>query len=135
MQEVMNNEEMLERVRSENPDAEKHEFIKEHFQVSKLTNTGCLDFLKENDVEIDCWIEDCDGNEKVKKILKIWFTLSSTYNKEDWCRFPNILDDEIFYAGAKQALINDAKNLCKIFLILSLTICPFVNRSLHPEID
>lgn len=103
MQEVLKNEEMLEEVRQKNPDAEKHgEFSsKEGFSVSKLTKSGCLEFLKDTDVEIDTWIDECDDNEKVKKILKIWFTLSSTYNKEEWCKFPNVLDDDIFYAGAK----------------------------------
>jgi hypothetical protein len=72
-----------------------------------------MEFLKENEVEIDQWIEDLDGCDKLKKILKIFFTLSSSYNKESWCMFPSILDDETFYSGAKTALQNDATQLGK----------------------
>jgi len=64
--------------------------------------------LKENEIEIDSWIEDANDNEKVKKILKIWFTLISSYNNQDWCKFPKILDDEVFYNGAKEILLNEA---------------------------
>jgi hypothetical protein len=35
-----------------------------------------MEFLKENEVEIDQWIEDLDGCDKLRKILKIFFTLS-----------------------------------------------------------
>ena len=111
MQEVVNNELQIEKLRTEHPEAEKHEFNKDAFQVSKLTKSGCLEFLKDNDVEIDSWINDADDNEKVKKILKIWFTLSQTYNKEDWCQFPKVLDDEAFYQGAKDVLLREAEML------------------------
>ena len=77
--------------------------------MSKLTKTACIDFLKENDVEIDTWINDADDSEKLKKILKIFFTLNSQYNKDDWCQFPSILNEEIFYAGAKEVLTKDAE--------------------------
>jgi hypothetical protein len=76
--------------------------------------------LKENEVEIDTWINEADENEKVKKILKIWFTLSSTYNKEEWCSFPMILDDEAFYAGAKEVLLREAEQLGKIYFTYRL---------------
>lgn len=110
----MKNEEQIEQVRNSNPDAEKHEFNKDNFTISKLTKSGCIEFLKENDVDIDSWITDADENDKVKKILKIWFTLSSTYNKEDWCKFPNILNDDTFYNGAKEVLMAEAQTLCKL---------------------
>jgi hypothetical protein len=101
MQEVIKNEEQIENIRNGTPEAEKHEFNKDNFSLSKHTKSACIEFLKETDIEIDSWINDADDNDKVKKILKIWFTLSATYNKEEWCQFPKILDDEAFYAGAK----------------------------------
>lgn len=64
-------------------------------------------------MDIDSWINDADDSEKLKKILKIFFTLNSSYNKEEWCQFPNILDEEAFYAGAKQTLMRDAEQLGK----------------------
>ena len=64
-------------------------------------------------MEIDSWINDADENEKIKKIFKVFFTLNSVYNKESWCQFPHILDDDVFYAGAKQALLDDAQMLGK----------------------
>ena len=63
--------------------------------------TACIDFLKDSDVDIESWINDADESEKVKKVLKIFFTLNSTYNKEEWCSFPSVLDDDMFWAGAK----------------------------------
>lgn len=133
-------------MRSSSPDADKHEFNREAFQLSKHTKTVCIEFLKENEVEIDSWINEADdnepkydgwlslrssilslnrfhesislnqeplfaslfGNERVKRILKIWFTLSTSYNKEEWCSFPKILDDESFYQGAKEVLLREA---------------------------
>jgi len=93
--------------------------------VSKHTKTACVDFLEENDVDIDSWINDLDDCEKLKKVLKVFFTLNSNYNKEEWCMFPNILDDEAFYVGAKEALVNDAAMLGKSFDF------NFVSRSLY----
>lgn len=109
MTEVMKNEEDIEAVRSSNSEAEKHEFNRDAFSLSKHTKSACIEFLKENEVDIDSWINDADDNEKVKKILKIWFTLSSSYNKEEWCSFPKILDDATFYAGAKDVLLREAE--------------------------
>jgi hypothetical protein len=108
MTEVIKNEEEIENLRSSSPDADKHEFNREAFQLSKNTKSACIEFLKENEVEIDTWINDADDNERVKKILKIWFTLSNSYNKEEWCSFPKILDDESFYLGAKEVLLREA---------------------------
>jgi hypothetical protein len=74
----MSNEELIQQLRSDHPEAEKQpEISSAAFQVSKLTKTACIDFLKENDVEIDTWISDADNCEKLKKILKIFFTLNS----------------------------------------------------------
>jgi hypothetical protein len=112
LKEVMNNEELLEQLRQDHPDAEKQaEVTLAGFSVSKTTKQACLEFLKENDVDIDSWINDADESEKVKKALKLFFTLDSAYNKEEWCLFPQVLDDELFWAGAKQTLINDAAQL------------------------
>ncbi len=104
----MNNEELITKIRTDKPEADKQDFNPANFQVSKSTQQTCTEFLKENDVEIDSWIEDLDTCDQLKKILKIFFTLSSSYNNEEWCQFPNILDDDKFYEGAKQALKNDA---------------------------
>ena len=73
---------------------------------------SCIDFLSENDVSIETWINDAEGNEKVRKILQLWFTLNSKYNQLPWCQFPDILNEEIFYPEAKLALEEDAKTLC-----------------------
>ena len=72
-------------MRTDHPDAEKQSFNPSTFQVSKLTKSACIDFLKENDVDIESWIADADDSEKLKKVLKIFFTLNSSYNKEEWC--------------------------------------------------
>ena len=53
-------------------------------------------------------MSDADDNEKVKKILKIWFTLNKEKNTEGWCKFPSILDTERFYANAKVVLLKEA---------------------------
>ena len=65
-------------------------------------------------MEIDSWIDSADESEKVKKALKLFFTVNASYNKEDWARLPQILDDETFWAGAKIALQNDAPMLGKV---------------------
>ncbi|CDW71249.1 UNKNOWN [Stylonychia lemnae] len=85
------------------------------FQTSKNTNTCCIEFLQENDVETASWIDEADGHDKLKKILKVFFSLISTYNSESWCSFPTILNDDLFYAGAKQALLTDAVTLSPFF--------------------
>ena len=69
--------------------------------MSKHTKTACIDFLQDSDVDIDSWLADAEESEKVKKVLKIFFTLTSAFNKEEWCLFPAVLDDEAFWAGAK----------------------------------
>lgn len=117
MQEVIKNEEQIESLRTSNPNAEKHEFNRDNFQLSKHTKSACIEFLKENDVEIDSWINDADDNEMVKRILKLWFTLSSSYNKEDWCSFPKILDNDNFYQGAKDILLREAESLGMLYCL------------------
>ncbi len=112
---IMENEEAIQNLRKEHPDSENQEFTPSNFAISKTTLQTCMEFLKENEVEIDSWIESLDECEKLKKILKIFFTLCSTYNKEEWCMFPHIIDDATFFAGAKQALLNDAALLGKRF--------------------
>jgi hypothetical protein len=64
--------------------------------------------LLENEVEIDTWIEDAEASEKLRKILKLFFMLTSLYNREEWCQFPNVLHDEDFFQSAKQVLLSDA---------------------------
>ena len=108
----MKNEELIETIKTSNPEAEGFQQAGA-FSVSKHTKSSCIDFLKDCDVEIDQWIDSADESEKVKKALKLFFTVHESYNKEDWCRFPHILDDETFWAGAKQALQNDAQMLGK----------------------
>jgi len=61
------------------------------FQLNKNTRSTCIDFLRENDVDISAWIGEADENERIKKILMVWFTLFSSYNKEPWCTFPEIV--------------------------------------------
>jgi hypothetical protein len=100
LKEVMGSEEQVESIRSSYPDAE-NAVQSAAFSVSKHTKSSCIDFLKDCDVEIDTWIDSADESEKVKKALKLFFTVSSSYNKEEWCKFPNIIDDETFWAGAK----------------------------------
>ena len=102
MQEVLRNEELIESLRQSHPEADKvGDLSKEKFQISKSTKGTCLEFLADNDVEISSWISDADENDQVKKILKVWFTLFKEYNSQVWCTFPEILDDDTFYANAK----------------------------------
>lgn len=74
--------------------------------------------MKDSDVEIDTWINEADESEKVKKVLKIFFTLNSAYNNQEWCMFPTILDDELFWTGAKNVLNSEAANLGKSFKVI-----------------
>lgn len=112
LKEVMANEELIESIRTSNPEAENAQ-QPGAFSVSKHTKSSCIDFLKDCDVEIDQWIDSADESEKVKKALKLFFTVNSSYNKEEWCKFPQVLDDETFWAGAKVALQADAQMLGK----------------------
>lgn len=84
MQELLRNEEMIESLRQDNPDAEKGGDPPK-FAISKTTKSTCIDFLVDNDVEISSWISEANENEKVKRILKVWFTLSKEYNNQQWC--------------------------------------------------
>jgi hypothetical protein len=76
----MKNEEQIESLRGV-ADVEKYDFNRAAFNLSKHTKSACIEFLKDNEIEIDTWIEDANDNEKVRKILKIWFTLSATHNQ------------------------------------------------------
>jgi len=89
-----------------------------------ILRVHALSSLKDNEIEIDTWIEDANDNEKVRKILKIWFTLSATHNQQDWCKFPKILDDENFYAYAKEVLQNEAQSLGKLSIELLIVFRP-----------
>jgi hypothetical protein len=109
MQEVLRNEELIESLRQSNPEADKSgDLNKEKFHISKSTKSTCIEFLEDNDVEISSWIGEANENDKVKRILKVWFTLTNEYNKKAWCSFPEILDDDSFYANAKIVLLTEA---------------------------
>jgi succinate dehydrogenase flavin-adding protein (antitoxin of CptAB toxin-antitoxin module) len=107
MAELLRNEELIESLRSSNPDIDKaiSEMSPEKFTISKSTKNTCIEFLAENDVEISEWISNVDECERVKKILRVWFTLCKSYNKEPWCSFPEILDIDTFYPSAKVTLL------------------------------
>lgn len=106
----MHNEELIESLRQKYPEADKvgGDLTKEKFQVSKTTKGTCIEFLADNDVELMSWISEANENDRVKKILKLWFTLLKEYNHEAWCTFPTILDDEQFYPHAKIVLLQEA---------------------------
>jgi hypothetical protein len=112
MAEVLRNEELIESLRQSNPEADK-DLPKDKFSVSKSTKSTCIEFLEENDVEISSWIGEANENEQVKKILKVWFTLIRGYNSRPWCSFPEILDNDEFYANAKIVLLTEATMLGK----------------------
>ena len=86
LKEVMSNEELVEKLRKEHPEADKPVSTPslESFKLSKNTVQCCIEFLKENDVD-ESWVSLIDGNEKILKIFKVFFTLVSTYNQESWC--------------------------------------------------
>lgn len=84
--------------------------------MSKTTRGTCIEFLADNDVELSSWISEANENERVKKILKIWFTLIREYNQEQWCKFPAILDDDQFYPNAKMVLLQEAQMLGKLII-------------------
>jgi hypothetical protein len=39
-------------------------------------------------VEITSWISEVEENERVKKILRLWFSLFTPFNKQDWTAYP-----------------------------------------------
>lgn len=92
-----------------------------------------IDFLQEMEVEIENWIGEVDENEKIKKILKVWFTMLKTYNKEPWCSVANIIEDDLFYANAKIVLLTEAQKLSKFliyFFSISLSLGTFLSTCL-----
>jgi hypothetical protein len=116
----MNNEGIIQKLRTEHPEAEKGDGCLGHeFQVSKHTQQAVVDFLKENDVEIELWIDDLESSAKFRKILKVFFLLNSNYNKEEWCQFPQILQDDAFLEQAKEVLQRDAAKLSKYLPIIN----------------
>ena len=105
----MHNEELIETLRQSHPDSDKSgDISKEPFAISKSTKNTCIDFLNDNDVDISSWISEADENERVKKVLKLWFTICKQFNHESWCAFPTILDNDTFYANAKIILLTEA---------------------------
>lgn len=110
----MSNEELIESIKTSNPDADKpSQNTAATFKLSKNADQCCIDFLKESDVELSSWIEQVESSEKVLKVLKLHFTLVSTYNQEWWCQFPAIINNSLFWQGAQQALESDAQSLSK----------------------
>ena len=77
----MDNEEMIESLRSSNPNADSiFEGLEDSFQVTKKSKSS-LDFLAEYDVEITSWISEIAENDRVKNILRVWFSLFKPYNE------------------------------------------------------
>ena len=37
-----------------------------------------------DEIEISSWLTEAEGNEKVKNILRVWFSLFKPYNQQDW---------------------------------------------------
>lgn len=115
LKEIMSNEELIETVKTSNPEANKpSENTVANFKVSKNAETCCIEFVKENDIELSSWIDSVESSEKVLKVLKLYFSLVSTYNQESWCQFPAIIDNALFWEGAKLALEKDAQSLSKL---------------------
>ena len=69
----MENEEEIEKLRTENPDAESQE-IPSEFTLNKRTKNN-LSVLEDEDFDIPDWIDTSADNDWVVKTLKIWFTL------------------------------------------------------------
>jgi hypothetical protein len=59
-----------------------------------------LEILEDAPLDIEEWIEEQKENEWVIRTVKLWFTLHSSYNKQDFVQFPAILDDQAFFAKA-----------------------------------
>ena len=110
MQEVLINEELIATILQNHPEADKKDNNQsaDKFQLNKNTRSTCIDFLRENDVDISAWIGEADENERIKKILMVWFTIFSSYNKEPWCTFPEIVQEDNFYPNAKIVLLTEA---------------------------
>jgi len=107
MQDVMKNEEFIDSLRQSHADADKiaANLGKEPFTISKITKGTSIEFLIDNEVPLESWIGDIDDNEKVKKILKVWFTLQGRYNQKEWCAFPANLDHTHFYEGGAKLVL------------------------------
>jgi hypothetical protein len=80
VREAKQSEAQVGQIRGSHADADK-QVDPSAFQTSKNTNTCCIEFLQENDVETASWIDEADSHDKLKKIFKVFFSLVSTYNK------------------------------------------------------
>ncbi len=130
MTELLSNEELIATLQSDGVLDKASPFDPSGFKISRTTKTTCIDFLKDNDVEIVSWINEASENERVKKILRIWFTLFKPYNQEQWVCFPDILDNDMFYPDAQTALLSDAISLGKLkdSLIFSRSLLDKMHR-------
>lgn len=84
MTELLHYEEQIETMRAEGLAEKAPALDPDGFKISRTTNTTCIEFLAENDVEISAWISEAAENERVKKILRVWFTLFKPYNEQPW---------------------------------------------------
>lgn len=110
---LMKNEETIMAIRNDHPDAEAFKLDETKFQLKKQTK-GVLDFLQEDgDQAIENWIGEVDESERVKKILRLWFTLVKSFNQHPWTAYPAILSDDVFYPNAKVVLLTEAQMLGK----------------------
>ena len=110
MTELIKNEEQIENLNTSFPaEVRNHEFNKDQFQISKSTKSTCIEFLKENDIDIENWISGAKENSHVKKVIKIWFTMNARLNKFDYCQLPTILDDSLFFENAEKVLISECE--------------------------
>jgi hypothetical protein len=77
----MENEEIIENLRQSYPNADNlFDGLEDSFTVSKATKSCSIEFLAENDVEITAWISEIASNDRVKNILRVWFSLFRPYN-------------------------------------------------------
>lgn len=113
MNELMENEELIGQM----AEVPNFEINVADFKVSKDSEMCAIDFIRENDVTLDTWIEEADSSDKVVKILKIWFQFYANHNAQSWCNLPQVLDDSLFMTEAKKVLDDEAQSLCKPILI------------------
>ena len=75
---------MIETLRSSHPNIDNlFEGIEDSFTVSKTAKSCSIEFLTENDVEITSWITEVEGNDRVKNVLRVWFSLFKPYNQNE----------------------------------------------------
>ena len=83
MQELVQIEEKINEIRKDHPDAENKDPNSTPFVISKRALNG-IEFLSDNEIELDDWVNDAKENQWAMKTLKILFALNSTYNKDSW---------------------------------------------------